>query len=96
MISKVLSPSWTLSLISNRNGLQILSSVGSPLTDTSTVCPSAKMRSCTLFSVPSSVNVVEYDGYTCVEIEDKAFEGSKERVLDSVILCYRYMRQFII
>ena len=39
---------------------------------------------------------IGYDGYTCVEIEDKAFEGSKERVLDSVTLCYRYMRQFII
>ena len=44
----------------------------------------------------SALTDIGYDGYTCVEIEDKAFEGSKERVLDSVTLCYRYMRQFII
>ena len=44
----------------------------------------------------SALYDVRFDGPVCIEIEDKAFEGSKERVLDSVTLCYRYMRQFII
>ncbi len=37
-----------------------------------------------------------YDGYSCVEVEDRAFEGSKKRIVDSLILCYRYLRQFVI
>jgi hypothetical protein len=32
----------------------------------------------------------------CVEVEDKAFEDSKERILDSVELSCRYLRQFVI
>lgn len=44
----------------------------------------------------SALTDIGYDGPTCVEVEDKAFEGSKERVLDSVALSYRYMRQFVI
>lgn len=44
----------------------------------------------------SALTDIGYNGYTCVEIEDKAFEGSRERVLDSVKLSYRYMRQFVI
>ena len=39
---------------------------------------------------------IGYDGYTCIEIEDKAFEGSKERILDSLRLSKRYMEQFVI
>lgn len=32
----------------------------------------------------------------CIEVEDKAFESSKERILDSVALSCRYMRRFVI
>ena len=39
---------------------------------------------------------IGYDGYACIEVEDKAFEGSKQRVMDSVALSCRYMRQFVI
>lgn len=44
----------------------------------------------------SALTDIGYDGYTCVEVEDKAFEGSPERVLDSLRLSYHYMRQYII
>ncbi len=44
----------------------------------------------------SALTDIGYDGYTCVEIEDKAFEGTSERILDALKLSYRFMRQFII
>lgn len=44
----------------------------------------------------SALTDIRYDGYTCVEVEDKAFEGSKEKVLDSLRLSKRYMEQFVI
>jgi len=44
----------------------------------------------------SALTDIGYDGPTCVEVEDKAFEGTRERVLQSVTLSYRYMRQFVI
>jgi len=44
----------------------------------------------------SALTDIGYEGPTCIEVEDKAFEGSKERILDSVKLSYRYMRQFVI
>lgn len=44
----------------------------------------------------SALTDIRYDGYTCIEVEDKAFEGSKERILDSVRLSKRYMEQFVI
>lgn len=43
----------------------------------------------------SALTDIGYDGYTCIEIEDKAFEGSKERILDSLRLSKRYMEQFV-
>ena len=39
---------------------------------------------------------IGYDGCTCIEVEDKAFEGSQEKVLDSLRLSKRYMEQFVI
>ena len=39
---------------------------------------------------------IGYDGCTCIEVEDKAFEGSKEKVEDSLVLSQRYLRQFVI
>lgn len=44
----------------------------------------------------SALTDIGYDGSSCIEIEDKAFEGTKEKVLDALNLSYRYMRQFII
>ncbi len=44
----------------------------------------------------SALTDIGFEGCTCIEVEDKAFEGSKERILDSVKLSYRYMRQFVI
>lgn len=44
----------------------------------------------------SALTDIGYDGYTCIEVEDKAFEGTKEKVLDSLRLSKRYMCQFVI
>lgn len=44
----------------------------------------------------SALSDIGYDGYTCIEIEDKAFEGTKDKVLDALILSKRYMTQFVI
>ena len=44
----------------------------------------------------SALTDIGYDGPTCIEVEDRAFEGSRERVLDSLELSARYMRQFVI
>ena len=44
----------------------------------------------------SALTDIGYDSYVCVEVEDKAFEGSKEKILDSLRLSYRYMRNFVI
>ena len=44
----------------------------------------------------SALTDIGYDGYTCIEIEDKAFEDSKEKVENSLILSKRYLEQFVI
>lgn len=44
----------------------------------------------------SALTDIGYDSYSCIEIEDKAFEGSTERILDALRTSYRYMRQFVI
>ena len=44
----------------------------------------------------SALTDIGYDGYTCVEVEDRAFESSREKVLDSLRLSKRYMEQFVI
>lgn len=44
----------------------------------------------------SALTDIGYNGYSCIEIEDKAFEDSQERVLDALRLSYRYIRQFVI
>ncbi len=43
----------------------------------------------------SALTDVGYDGYTCIEVEDKAFESTQEKVLDSLRLSKRYMEQFV-
>lgn len=44
----------------------------------------------------SALTDIGYDGCTCVEVEDKAFEGSQEAVYRSLVLSRRYMEQFVI
>jgi len=44
----------------------------------------------------SALTDIGYTGYTCIEIEDKAFEGSIEESKKSVILTARYLRNFVI
>lgn len=44
----------------------------------------------------SALTDIGYDSYACVEVEDRAFESSRQKVLDSLELSYRYMRQFVI
>lgn len=44
----------------------------------------------------SALTDIGFDGFACIEVEDKAFESSRERILDSIKLSYRYMRQFVI
>lgn len=44
----------------------------------------------------SALSDIGYDGYTCIEVEDRAFEGSRERILQSLQLSKRYMDQFVI
>lgn len=44
----------------------------------------------------SALTDIGYDGYTCIEVEDKFFEGSKEKVLDSLKLSKKYMSNFVI
>ena len=44
----------------------------------------------------SALTDIGYTGFTCIEVEDKAFEGSQEAVLNSLKLSKRYMEQFVI
>ena len=44
----------------------------------------------------SALTDIGYNGFVCVEVEDKAFEDSRERILDSVELSCRYLKQFVI
>ena len=44
----------------------------------------------------SALTDIGYDGFTCVEVEDRAFESDRERILDSLKLSKRYIEQFVI
>ena len=44
----------------------------------------------------SALTDIGYQGYTCIEIEDKAFEGSVEDVKKSVLLSTKYLRNYVI
>ncbi len=44
----------------------------------------------------SALNDIRYRGPVCVEVEDKAFEGSVEEKKQSLILSKRYLDQFVI
>lgn len=44
----------------------------------------------------SALTDIRYDGYTCIEVEDKAFEKTDEDVLKSIKLSAKYLRNFVI
>lgn len=44
----------------------------------------------------SALNDIGYDGFACIEIEDRSFEGSEKKVLDSLKISKRYLEQFVI
>ncbi|MEA5077026.1 MAG: sugar phosphate isomerase/epimerase [Anaerolineaceae bacterium] len=44
----------------------------------------------------SALTDIGYDGYTCIEVEDRAFEGSREKILDSLRISKKYLDQFVI
>lgn len=44
----------------------------------------------------SALTDIGYDGSACIEIEDRAFEGSREKVCDALALSKRYLEQFVI
>lgn len=44
----------------------------------------------------SALTDIGYDGYVCLEIEDKAFEKTKEDVYRSLLLSKRYIENYII
>ena len=44
----------------------------------------------------SALTDIGYDGYTCIEVEDKAFENNLEDAKKAVALSARYLRNFVI
>ena len=44
----------------------------------------------------SALTDIGYDGYTCIEVEDKAFEKNQKAILKSIELSKRYLDQFVI
>ena len=44
----------------------------------------------------SALNDIRYNGCAVIEVEDKAFESCRERIVDSIVLSARYMKQFVI
>lgn len=44
----------------------------------------------------SALTDIGFDGCACVEVEDRAFEGSREKILNSLELAARYMRRLVI
>lgn len=43
----------------------------------------------------SALSDIGYKGYTCIEVEDKAFEGSIEEAKRAVVLSANYLRNFV-
>ncbi len=44
----------------------------------------------------SALTDIGFDGYACIEVEDKAFESSREKILDSIRVSKRYLEQYVI
>ena len=43
----------------------------------------------------SALTDIGYNGYSCIEVEDKAFEGNMEDIERAVRLSERYLRNFV-
>lgn len=44
----------------------------------------------------SALTDIGYEGYTCIEVEDKSFEKDDQAVRNSITLSTRYLRNFVI
>ncbi len=44
----------------------------------------------------SALRDIGYDSFTCVEVEDRSFEGNREKILQSLELSARCLSQFVI
>jgi sugar phosphate isomerase/epimerase len=44
----------------------------------------------------SALTDIGFDGFACIEVEDRAFEASRERILESLRISQKYMSQFVI
>lgn len=44
----------------------------------------------------SALTDIQYKGYACIEVEDRAFEDTKENVIKSLELSKKYLEQFVI
>lgn len=42
----------------------------------------------------SALTDIGYDGHACIEVEDRAFEGSKEKIINSIVKSKEYIKQF--
>jgi len=63
-----------------------------------------KLAACGIMAYPldldwgafvSALTDIGYDGYACIEVEDRAFEGSREKVRKSLSQSKRYLEQFV-
>lgn len=43
----------------------------------------------------SALTDIRYNSYICLEIEDKAFEGSKEKILESIKIAKKYIENYV-
>jgi sugar phosphate isomerase/epimerase len=44
----------------------------------------------------SALKDIAYDGFACIEVEDRDYESSRERILESLRISRDYMAQFVI
>lgn len=44
----------------------------------------------------SALTDIGYEGYTCIEVEDKSFEKDIEAAKKAVILSQRYLKNYVI
>lgn len=44
----------------------------------------------------SALTDIGYNGYACIEVEDRAFEENEKKIIDSLKLSKKYLEQFVI
>ncbi len=44
----------------------------------------------------SALTDIRYEGSACIEVEDRAFEENIVQVKKSIILSYRYLRNYVV